>query len=399
MMKWLKAFSFLFVFFVLTWSCDDIVEGDPVEQDYFMKFYGSYFNDNLSDIAVTNQEEILMAGHRKYHDDIERGWLIKTRADGMEAWEREFVATTHVRLHGLMVDEHIHCVGCRDTQTPSKKEGFLCAFNDEGELLDSLVFDVEAEVVKDMKFLTQNTHLRIVVHAHNADCDEVCIYELGDNDHVELVSRNSLYNVIDGRLYFYEQEDGRLYLSGSMTEPGSDGKQDIMVARLVDDNILWSYTYGETGVSECASGIVLQDDDLYVTATRYASGVVMKPDVFMMRINTSGIEQEIMEVALSGNNASYSMIHHYNQQFVLVGKRIIDNKNSKVFMSIVDDKGHVVMEQVYGNKGLSQGKFVKNRPGSKTGFVISGDVATSAISADAVDVLVIKASQSGEWID
>lgn len=398
-MKWLKSLSVLFVFIVLTWSCDDISEGDPVRQDYYMKLYGSYFSDNLTDVVVNDQEEILLAGYRKYHDDIERGWLIKTHADGMEAWEREFIATSHVRLYGLMVDKHIYCVGARNTEVLSKKEGFLCTYSEDGELMDSLVFNVQAEVIKDMKFLTQNAHLRIVVHTYNGGSDEVCIFELGDNKQVELLSRNALYNVIDGRLYFYEQEDGKIYLSGSMEEPGSDGKQDIMVARLVDDNILWSYTYGEKGISERASGIVLQNDNLYVAATRYSTEDVMQPEVFMMRLNTSGIEQETMEVALTGNNASYSMIHHYNQQFVLVGKRIIDNKNSKVFMSIVNNRGQVVTEQVYGYKGFSQGKFVKNCPSSKTDFVIAGDIATSAISPDAVDVLVVKANFLGEWIE
>lgn len=386
-----------FVFFGAP-SCEEIVVGEEEEQSYFMKFYGDYHSDYLCDISANDVEEIILTGYRKTSEN-DRGWLIKTNSNGMVDWEKEFYSGTNTRTFGLHADETIRCAGFAEVTGSLLKEGFLCNYSYDGELLDSIPFSLQADAVKDMKFLQHGDNLRVMVHAHAGGSDQVYLYELTNGGELRKLSSNPLNAEMEGRLYFYEEENGDIYLAGSPKEADEDGQTNIMVSRLVDDNILWSYPYGEPGQIEKASGIVHYGDKLYIAVTAYAENDLLQPYTYLLTLNSYGVDADTTHVQLTGNNEAFSMIHHQDNQFVMVGKQVWDNKNSDVFMSIITTGGNMLLEQSYGNKGTSIGKFVKKLQGEANGFIIAGDIATSALSPDAVDVLVIKADENGEWIE
>jgi hypothetical protein len=378
-------------------SCNEIPADNPKSLDYFMKFYGNYHNDNLYDISITQNEEIVLAGYRSVNEDQEEAWIIKTGTNGMVEWEKAYSGLNNHRGYGLLVNENIYFAGYKKTDE-STQEGFLCQYSMEGSVIDSVYFNILADEVKDIKFLTNNTNIRFVVHIATDNSDEIHIYEVTAGNDVNLISKNQLYSTIDGSMYYYEQENGDLYLTGSIKEVDNDQYSNIMVSHIVDDNIVWSYSYGEQGETEKSSGIVLLNDMLYVAATEILDPAADEGQVYLMQLNSTGLDEVIINVALTGNNTSYDMLVNGDEEFVFVGERRFDEQNSKVFMARTSLTGDVLSENEYGNKGLCQGRFVVNLPGENKGFIIAGNMSTSGVNTDAKDVIVIKANETGEWI-
>jgi|GEM_PF-3132620 len=373
-------------------SCDEINVDDPIKTDYFMKFYGNYHNDNLYDIKVTQSEEIILAGYRKLTDESEEAWIIKTGNDGMVNWEKVFSGTNNFRGYGLYVDDIINYAGYELIPGSTIQKGFLCQYNMDGTLIDSLSYDIIADEVKDIKFLANNSNLRFIVHVALNSSDEIYIFEITPGNEINLISANKLYSTVEGSLYFFEQENGNLYLSGSIQEVGNPGYTDIMVSRIVDDNIIWSYHYGNLSEIEKASGIVLLDNSLYVSATKLSN----EGSLYVMQMDASGLNAQNVDIEIAGDNTSYSMIVNSQNEFVIVGERILDINNSKIFMSRIALDGQVLLDNEYGNTGFSKGRFVLNLEGVNKGFIIAGDVTTAP---DSKDVLVVKADESGQWIN
>lgn len=376
-------------------SCSEIPVDSPKSLDYYMKFYGNYHNDNLYDISITQNEEIVLAGYRNVNEAQEEAWIIKTGTDGMVEWEKTYSGLNNQRGYGLFVNENIYFAGYVDDSTQT---GFLRQYNMDGTVIDSTEFSIQADEVKDIKFLTNNTNIRFVVHIAKGGSDEIHIYELTSSFEANLVSKNQLHSTLDGSMYYYEQENGDLYLTGSIKEVDNDQYSDIMVSHIVDDNIVWSYSYGEQGETEKSSGIVLLNDILYVTATKILDPVADEGQVYLIQMSSTGLNAEILNLSLIGNNTSYDMLVNGDEEFVFVGERRIDEQNSKVFMARTSLTGEVLSENEYGYKGLCRGRFVVKLQGENKGFIIAGNMSTSGVNADAKDILVIKANETGEWI-
>ncbi|MBI9052310.1 MAG: hypothetical protein JEY96_00740 [Bacteroidales bacterium] len=382
---------------IIAMSCKEIALDEPQVQDYFMKFYGNYHNDNLYDIKLTQNEEIVLAGYRQMSDESEKAWIIKTKVDGMVDWEKEFSGTNNYRGYGLYIDNLINFAAYEFVPGSTTQKGFLCQYNMDGTLVDSLSFDILADHVKDIKFLTNNSNLRFIVHVSLNNNDEIYIYELTSSNEINLISANNLYRTVVGSLYFYEQGNGDLYLTGSFEEVDNPGYTDILVSRIIDDNIIWSYQKGESGAIEETSGIVLLNNALYVSATKHSDLESTDGSLYLIKMDASGLSDEEIEINLEGDNTSYNMIVNSEEEFVLVGDRKIDDKISKIFMVRISLEGQILLENEYGNVGDSHGRFVKKLPEAKSGFVIAGNIATST-DEDAKDIIVIKADELGEWI-
>jgi len=375
-------------------SCSESVIEEPKQLDYYMKFYGNYYKDQLFDIKITPDEETVIAGYRNNNDNREEAWIIKTDVFGMVEWEKVFTGNNNLRGYGLYINNYVYYAGYEKLNGNTQK-GFLCQYSFEGNLIDSISFDIDADEVKDIKFLTQTTELRFIAHITKDNSDEIYIYEITSGNNLSLISTNKLYNVLEDRLYYYEQPGGDLFLTGSFKEVHHPENTDIMISRLIDDNILWSYNYGNEGITEKSSGIILLNDSLYVGATVVNTSNESK--VNLIKMDRSGLNQEWREINLDGDNTSYSMIINQNKEFVFTGEHIFDNQTSYVFMARTSLSGNVILEKVYGSQGFSQGKFVLNLDGNKKGFVIAGNISTNTQN-DANDIIIIKVNELGEWI-
>jgi hypothetical protein len=377
---------------IIAISCDKITVDSPKDLDYFMKFYGNYYNDNLYDIGITQAEEIVLAGYRNLDEDQEEAWIIKTGTDGMVEWEKTYSGLNSQRGYGLLVDGNIYFT--RYTTEDGSPQGFLYVYNMDGTVVDSSDFSIDGDEVEDIDFMKKSINRRFVAQVKKDGKHELHIYEISASNQAVLVSKNQLHSVVDERMYYYEQENGDFYITGSIQEVDNETYSDIMVSHIVDDNIVWSYSYGEPGVTEKSSGITLLNDLLYVAATEILDPVANEGQVYLMKMNTIGLEAEIYDINLTGNNTSYDMIVNGDNEFAFIGERI-DDQNSKVFMARTSLTGDVLSENEYGYKGLNRGRFIVNLPGENKGFIIAGDITTSA---NAKDILVIKANETGEWI-
>ena len=380
-------------------SCSEVTVDEPVKQEYFMKFYGNYHSDFLYDLAVNTEEEIVLTGYRRTEEGIEEGWLIKTDSYGMIDWKEKIEGNTNSRIYGLLIDGSVYCSGYREVEGSSGKEGFLYQYNSKGDLLDTLAFDIQVDKIKDMKFLVNDNNTRILAHVNRNGTDQVYIYGLAKTDSVSLLATNQLPGIIDGKINFHELKNGNVYITGSLKEDDEEGQTDIMLSHLVDNNISWTYIFGEDEKSERASGIIMHNNYLYVAASNHQNGNPGSSEVYLLQLTQDGVETDTMNVSLTGSNVPADMLYYEDNRFVIVGDRKEDKKNSDIFMSVISDEGETLIEKSYGYKGLSGGKIAVKLPSGQQGYIIAGDITTSPLSPDAVDVLVIKANENGEWID
>jgi hypothetical protein len=395
-MKQMTAGLFVVLAIVL-YSCNEIKLEQPENLDYFMKFYGNFHNDQLSDVAVSGSENIILTGYREVVEEKDEAWIIKTGKGGMVEWEKTLSGTNNFRGYGLFVDETIYYVGYEQTLEATSQRGFLYQYSMAGRLIDSISFNIEAETVKDMKFLNEGTNIRFIAHVNKNSQDEVLIYEINQRNAVNLVSANRLFKVVEDRLYFYERDNGNIYFSGSINQSGADGNTDILVSCLESDNFIWSYVYGEEDISEKAAGIVYMDDFLFLGGTKMKTNKATG-STYILKLDNTGQEIGQNGVGQGDNSVVYDFKLHNDNEFVFTGKKVIDSKNSKIFLVRTSLRGAVKVEKDYGEKGLSEGRYIRNLPGGR-GFVIAGNVSTSGVNTEAKDVLVIKVNEEGEWID
>jgi hypothetical protein len=395
-MKQMTAGLFVVLAIVL-YSCNEIKLEQPENLDYFMKFYGNFHNDQLSDVAVSGSENIILTGYREVVEEKDEAWIIKTGKGGMVEWEKTLSGTNNFRGYGLFVDETIYYVGYEQTLGATSQRGFLYQYSMAGKLIDSISFNIEAETVKDMKFLNEGTNIRFIAHVNKNSQDEVLIYEINQRNAVNLVSANRLFKVVEDRLYFYERDNGNIYFSGSINQSGADGNTDILVSCLESDNFIWSYVYGEEDISEKAAGIVYMDDFLFLGGTKMKTNKATG-SAYILKLDNTGQEIGQNGVGQGDNSVAYDFKLHNDNEFVFTGKKVIDSKNSKIFLVRTSLRGAVKVEKDYGEKGLSEGRYIRNLPGGR-GFVIAGNVSTSGVNTEAKDVLVIKVNEEGEWID
>ncbi len=394
-MKQMTAGLFVVMAIVL-FSCNEIKLEQPENLDYFMKFYGNFHNDQLSDVVVSGNENIILTGYREVVGESDEAWIIKTDKNGMVDWEKKLSGVNNFRGYGLFVDENIYYVGYEQVQGATSQRGFLYQYSMAGKLIDSVSFNIEAETVKDMKFLNEGVNMRFLAHVNKNSQDEVLIYKISQRNAVNLVSANRLFKVIEGRLYFYERDNGNIYFSGSIDETGTDENTDILVSCLESDNFIWSYIYGEEGVSEKAAGIVYKDDFLFLGGTKMKTNQATG-SAYILKLDNTGQEIGQNGVSLGDNSLVHDFKLHNDNEFVFTGKKVIDSKNSKIFLVRTSLRGAVKVEKDYGEKGLSEGRYIRDLPGGR-GFVIAGNVSTSGVNTEANDVLVIKVNEEGEWI-
>jgi len=398
-MKQFVKFQVFMITVLLAVSCSEIEVNNSVKDlDYYMKFYGNYYNDKLNDIKVNQNDELVLAGHRKLTDNSERAWIIKTGANGMVEWNKTYTGANNIRGYGLhQSDTEIYFAGYQLNETQTTQKGFLYVYNVNGELKDSVSFNVLADNIKDIKFLTNKTNLRFIVHASLNGSDYAYIFETNSNNIVSQLSANNLSTTIEGSLYIFEQANGDIFLSGSVKQTDNKVYTDIIISKFADDNILWSRIYGDTDKIEKSSGIEFINNNLYVSATSWLTPESNDKQVYLMKIDPESFEKQDIPVSLSGNYLSYDMIVNNDDEFVVVGDKKIDANTTKIFMIRISMEGELLQEYIYGFEGVCHGRHVLNLTGSNKGFVIGGNMST-ATDAEAQDVIVIKTDEYGEWI-
>lgn len=384
-------------------SCEKVAVDEPEQLNYFMKLYGNYYNDRLNSIDITNNENIVLAGERTLEEGDVAGWLIMTDQAGMVEVERTYHLDNNVRVLGAYVRDNIYFTAC-EINPVSPHNGWVLVYDEMLNLTDSLSFSIDIEKVIGVEFLKMSDQVRFLLHGNNGNTDEILIYEIGDDNAVHLISRNEMYGTLQGRLYVYETANNTLYLAGSVPEiagqVGPDAKSNIMVSCVMNDNIVWSYSHGEIGVSELCAGIVSVDDQLLVGGSQKISDENHFADsLFIYKLDDYGQIQSNQSVLLTGPNRAYEMMLNSNNELVWTGERKIDERNIRIFMARTTLNGQIILEVEYGDRGYSSGRRITMLPESSSGFLLSGILSTSGVSEDANDVLVIKVDKNGDWIE
>lgn len=391
-------FALIAFFMILFWvSCEEVVVKEPVKQDYFMKFYGGFHSDQITDIIVNSDEHIVMTGFRNSAEGREKAWVIKTNEQGMVVWENMVDGSDDCKGYGVFTDGVINQIGCYEKPESDVQKGFFFRYDQEGSIIDSLYFDINADVVKDMKFLSTGSGLRFYAHINRNGDDEIVFYKL-KNKNIVTVTTNNLYNTISGRLFKHEKANGDVLFCGNINENGETGETDILIVHMENNSISWTNIYGKEGISEKSAGIMSQSGFIYLAKNVFTKQNA--PENFIVqKLDVGGVPIDQYIANLSEKNYVCDFVNSTDKnELVFTGYKQVDNKNTSAFMARDSIKGTSVVEKTYGYKGVTKGRFIRKLPNEK-GYVIAGTVSTSGLNSEAKDVMVIKVNQECEWIN
>jgi hypothetical protein len=382
-------------------SCKKVSVDKPEKLDYFMKLYGNYFNDRLNGVDITDDERIVLAGDRTLEEGEIEGWFIITDDEGMVQFERKYNFENDIRVFETSVNQSTYFIACEVNQG-SSHNGWVVVYDENMMFSDSLSFTVDIETIKSIQFLEKSQQERFLLHGNNGSTDEVLIYEIGTDNGVHLISRNEMYGELEGRLYIFENSQSTIYMAGSVPEVAGQsgtGTSNIMVSRLDNDNIVWSYSIGDPGESELCAGIVFTDNQLFIGGSKKLSEEHYFADkLFIYKLNDYGQVAAIHDVETNGASRSFEMVLNGADELVWTGERKVDERTIRIFMARTTLNGQIKLEAEYGDRGYSSGRNITMLPGIERGFLISGILSTSGVSEDANDVLVIKVDKNGDWI-
>lgn len=383
-------------------GCEKASVDKPQQLEYFMKLYGNYFNDRLNGIDITENEHIVIAGDRTLDEGELEGWLVITDQEGMVAKQRAYNMENDVSVFATHVRNDIYFTAC-ELNPDGVHNGWVLVYDESMNLSDSLSFTVNIESIRNVEFLQKSEQIRFLLHGNNGNADEVLIYEIGADNTVQLVSRNQFYGELQGRLYLYEAGNNVLYLASSVPEVDGQtsvgSKSNILVSCLMNDNLVWSYSHGEVGVSEFCSGVAYVNGQILVGGSQRVSDEHhFAEQFFIYELNENGQIEQTQLMTPNGPSRAFEMVLNGDDELVWIGERKIDERNTRIFMARTTLNGQTKLETEYGDRGYSSGRRITMLPGVDHGFLISGILSTSGVSEDANDVLVIKVDKNGDWI-
>jgi hypothetical protein len=262
--------------------------------------------------------------------------------------------------------------------------------------MDSLYFDISADMVKDMKFLKHGDNFRFYVHTHHNDEDWIILYKL-EGSKITVITTNKLYDVIQDRLYSHEKTNGDILFSGDISEVNGNDYTDVLISLFENNNLSWSHRYGRTNVSEKSAGIMYKNESIYLVNNVMADKQTPE-SIVLKQFDADGYPQKQYSTHLDGENYVCDFVESADNEFLFTGFKRIDNKNSRAFMARDSIKGGFVLEKTYGDKGFSKGKFIRNLPDGN-GYIIAGNISTSGLNSKAKDVVVIKMNENCNWIE
>jgi len=199
----------------------------------------------------------------------------------------------------------------------------------------------------------------------------------------------------DDRGYSVQQtSDGGYIITGRTTSYGT-GTEDVYLIRTnALGGILWTKTYGGTGVDDDDWGESVQqtsDGGFIIAGYTGFLGLVVQ-DVYLIKTNASGDTLWTRTYGGSGRDWGYSVQQTSDGGYIVAGEENSTSGDpSDVYLIKTDPLGDTLWTRTYGGDYYEKGRSVQQT--TDGGYIVAG--YTSSYGAGGTDVYLVKTNGSG----
>ncbi len=381
-------------------------------------FYTYSGVDGANSVQRTRDGGYIFAGYSGSGDGEVTGnhggmdcWVVKTDDTGMIQWERSY--------GGSMDDIGAYIVndvngGYIITGTTYSNDGdlsgnhgggdaWIIKINDTGAILWQKVMGSSGYDFANTSINTSDSGYLITGSAGANDGDVTGLHGSNDVwiirlDKAGVLLWDKVYGTIgtDYGLTGYPTAGGGFIISAQAGYNGGDvtefhgGYGDAWIIKLDDTGtIQWQKTYGGSGYEQAASVLPAPGGGYVFSASTYSDdgdvtgfhGGTTNPDIWVVKINDTGVIQ--WENCYGGNGAEYaiSMIQAYDGTYVIAGLAVYNNGDvsgshgdADFWLIDVNASGALVWQKCLGGSGYDTAFAVIQTPDS--GFVVAGATAS-----------------------
>jgi hypothetical protein len=393
--KTITSFSLFCAMLFAFLSCNKSFEvSDPQQLNRWQKLYGSYYNERLNDVCLTDSGHVLIGTMLVSPGVDERSLLIFANGQGDSVWSDTVYANKAI-VHGYAVA----MAGNKVLAVSSKKvEGAypqmtILTYNRFGKRIDTTTITVDVLgtlALKEIRFTHCNTDEASLVVLDSLKDQDACItYKLKDG---ELTMGSILMlqgRAATNRIYLKEKDKITSYMSVSVFD--TKNKQYIRAAKINNNIFQWSTIFNtDLGHSDQTAGVLLKPDTLIVSSSFKTNGD--STGIALWKFSEGGLLFKTETTFLKGIHVFHECIQPNNDTIVFIGDGKINTKNASIFFATVHSNAKVIDKVFFGNSGLSSGKFIRYVPAYKN-FLIAGDVYNSTNT----DFFTIKTDVKGIW--
>jgi hypothetical protein len=374
----------------------------------FERIIGSFGNDGGGTIRVLADGGFIIAGSSYNQEEDETlATLFRLDPYGNLEWKQQYPVAGLSGFSGLVVTSsgNFVCTGSTRTNPSSNPDVFALSTTDNGDILWQEIYELGGIEQDDGNDIIKTTHGGYMICGSTKNTDDATG---GVKDALLLKIDNSgsyqwhkVYGTREGEeAHSVKQtKNGGYIFGGSTTVPSEDPGGDfdfLMVKTDGDGNQLWSKTFGGSNNYDFASSIVVDELGGYVIAGYTASFGAGARDYWVIKTDTSGIEEWNKTYGGPENDSVAEIIQTSDNGFYIVGgsSSFTTGTNgqprSQVWVIKTDNNGNIDWDELYGGNGGDGGASGRELEGG--GYIISGN--TSSYS-DNSEVYVLKTNDDG----
>jgi len=192
----------------------------------------------------------------------------------------------------------------------------------------------------------------------------------------------------------FQTNDGGYVLAGYTTSFGAGAADGRFIKVDSSGNLLWSQTYGGTGVDDIVSMVKTSDGGYALVGFTRSFGAG-GTDFWLVKVDSEGVLQWNKTYGGPSDDSAHTVIQTSDGGYALAGFTNSFGQGDKDFWLVkVDSSGNMDWNKTFGGTGTDDAtSLVKTNDG---GYVLAG--STTSSGAGSSDVLVVKVDSSGNLL-
>lgn len=195
-------------------------------------------------------------------------------------------------------------------------------------------------------------------------------------------------------LYSVQQTNDKGFIFAGRTNGFGAGGQDMFLIKTdTSGNNQWTQAIGGTSDETVNSVKQTLDGGFILAGNTYSFGAGLN-DLYIVKVNTSGIILWTKSIGGAGNENAYSIIETTDSSFVVVGLTTSFGAGDKDIVAVkISKNGNIIWAKTFGGAGDDRANSIQET--TDGGFIIGG--VTSSFGAGNYDFNLIKIDFSGNF--
>jgi hypothetical protein len=372
----------------VTWS----VTTTPVT---FAKILGGAGNEDFYDIKATSDGGYVVVGSSGFGAGSVDGILIKYNSSGVEQWSKTVGGTNSDGFYAVQQTSDGGFIASGSTMSygGGSQDGFLVKFNSSGvEQWSKSIGGAANESLNSVIEATDGGFIAAGNTAtYGAGSSDMLVVKFNSSG-VEQWSKTLGGTGVESLSAVIELTDGSIVAAGATTSYGS-GSNDGYLVKLNSSGVeQWSKTLGSTG-SDMINGLIKTSGGNFLAVGETTSYGAGGSDALLVSFNSSGVVQWSKTLGGAGNDVFKTISETSNGGFIATGITASYGAGTQDgFLVKFNSSGAEQWSKTYG--GTANDQFYAGFQAADGGFIVAG--LTWSYGAGGSDGLLVKFNTSGD---